>query len=93
MEREHNLKTGFGRQWLKREYAAGRLAAAARQAGAWINTSVRDHQDGEIGKVGYEINFNRYFYQYQPPRPLGEIESDLKMLEGEITSMLREITQ
>ena len=28
---------------------------------AWINTSIRDHQDGEIGKVGYEINFNRYF--------------------------------
>jgi len=30
---------------------------------AWINATVRDPKDGEIGKVGYEINFNRYFYQ------------------------------
>jgi hypothetical protein len=27
-----------------------------------------------MGKIGYEINFNRYFYKYQPPRPLEEIE-------------------
>ncbi len=60
---------------------------------AWINTSIRDHQDGEVGKVGYEINFNRYFYQYQPPRPLAEIQSDIKALEGEIVSMLKDITQ
>ncbi len=59
---------------------------------AWINTSVRDHQDGEVGKVGYEINFNRYFYQYQPPRALTEIESDIKVLEGEIMAMLKDIT-
>ena len=38
---------------------------------AWINTAVRDHKDGEVGKVGYEINFNRYFYQYQPPATPG----------------------
>jgi len=31
--REQHLKTGLGRKWLKREYAAGRLAAASRQAG------------------------------------------------------------
>jgi type I restriction enzyme M protein len=60
---------------------------------AWINESVRDHKDGEIGKVGYEINFNRYFYQYQPPRPLEEIEADIKKLEKEIMDMLREVTE
>lgn len=60
---------------------------------AWINTSIRDQKDGEVGKVGYEINFNRYFYQYQPPRPLGEIEADIKALEGEIMAMLKEITR
>ena len=48
---------------------------------AWINSAIRDHKDGEIGKVGYEINFNRYFYTYQPPRPLAEIEADIKILE------------
>ena len=42
---------------------------------AWINTSMRDAKDGQVGIVGYEINFNRYFYQYTPPRPLEEIES------------------
>jgi type I restriction enzyme M protein len=40
----------------------------------WINTIVRGHKDGEVDKVGYEINFNRYFYEYQPPRDLEEIE-------------------
>jgi len=33
IKREHELKTGYGRQWLKREYVVGRLAAASRQAG------------------------------------------------------------
>jgi len=56
---------------------------------AWINTQVRDALDGEVGKVGYEINFNRYFYQYQPPRALEEIEADIKLLEKEILEMLR----
>lgn len=59
---------------------------------AWINTAIRDHKDGEVGKVGYEINFNRYFYKYTPPRPLGEIEADIRKVEKEILEMLREIT-
>ena len=59
---------------------------------AWINQSVRDEKDGEIGKVGYEINFNRYFYKYQPPRPLEEIEADIKAIEKEIMAMLAEVT-
>jgi type I restriction enzyme M protein len=58
---------------------------------AWINTAVRDEKDGEVGKVGYEINFNRYFYKYQPPRPLEEIEADIKTQEREILEMLREV--
>jgi type I restriction enzyme M protein len=58
---------------------------------AWINTTVRDKKDKEVGKVGYEINFNRYFYQYQPPRPLEEIEANIKGLEKEIVAMLREV--
>ena len=44
-------------------------------------------------KIGYEINFNRYFYQYTPPRPLNEIETDLKQIEGEIADMLAEVTK
>ena len=41
---------------------------------AWIDTNRRDPQDGKVGLVGYEINFNRYFYEYRPPRPLEEIQ-------------------
>lgn len=57
---------------------------------AWINTNARDERDGEVGRVGYEINFNRYFYRYQPPRPLEEIERDIRVVEAEILEMLRE---
>lgn len=42
-------------------------------------------------KVGYEIPFNRHFYQYQPPRELSEIEADIKGLEAEILEMLKEV--
>jgi type I restriction enzyme M protein len=58
---------------------------------AWVNVGIRDHKDGEIGKVGYEINFNRYFYQYQPPRSLDEIEADIRKIEKEIIDMLGEV--
>ena len=43
-------------------------------------------------KVGYEINFNRHFYQYTPPRPLEEIDADLKQAEERIIRLLREVT-
>ena len=59
---------------------------------AWIDTTRRDPQDGEVGIVGYEINFNRYFYEYRPPRPLEEIEADIQQVEKEIVAMLREMT-
>lgn len=39
-------------------------------------------------KVGYEINFNRYFYKYVPPRELKEIESELTEIEREIAAVL-----
>ena len=59
---------------------------------AWINTKVTDHKDGEVGKVGYEIPFTRYFYEYKPPRDLHEIESDIKETEAELAKLLKELT-
>jgi type I restriction enzyme M protein len=59
---------------------------------AWIDTSRRDPKDGEVGLVGYEINFNRYFYHYTPPRPLEEIESEIRGIEQDILRMLAEVT-
>lgn len=58
---------------------------------AWIAADKRDAKDGEIGIVGYEIPFNRHFYQYQPPRPLEEIDADLDAVSKEIMDLLREV--
>lgn len=58
---------------------------------AWIDSSKRDAIDGEIGIVGYEIPFNRHFYQYQPPRDLVEIDADLDKVSAEIMSLLQEV--
>jgi len=43
-------------------------------------------------KVGYEISFNRCFYKYNPPRPLDQIDADLKQAEEQIVRLLRELT-
>jgi type I restriction enzyme M protein len=51
---------------------------------AWI-----DHSKT---KIGYEIPLNRHFYGYEPPRPLEEIEADIKMLENDILNLLKEVT-
>jgi type I restriction enzyme M protein len=60
-------------------------------ADSWINTAVLDEKDGKVGRVGYEINFNRYFYKYTPPRRLEEIEMDIKGVEKDVLEMLREV--
>ncbi len=60
---------------------------------AFIDYSVRDSKDGEVGIVGYEINFNRYFYQYVPPRALHDIDVDLKACEKRIQALLDEVAE
>ena len=65
---------------------------------AYFEREVRPHvpdawMDRGKDKVGYEINFNRHFYQYTPPRPLAEIDADLKQAEEEIMRLLREVTE
>jgi type I restriction enzyme M protein len=47
---------------------------------AWI--------DEEKTKVGYEIPFNRHFYVFKPPRPLTEIDADLKVCTDRIKAMI-----
>lgn len=58
---------------------------------AWIDAGKTDAQDGEVGIVGYEIPFNRHFYQYQPPRDLAEIDADLDAVSAEIMKLLQEV--
>lgn len=58
---------------------------------AWVDQDHRDARDGEAGRVGYEINFNRYFYKHVPPRPLAVINAELTRLESEIAGLLKEV--
>lgn len=44
-------------------------------------------------RTGYEIPFTRHFYVYEPPRPLAEIDAELKALEAEIQGLLGEVTE
>ena len=44
-------------------------------------------------KIGYEIPLTRQFYKYVPPRPLEEIDADIRALEDEIQRLLGEVTQ
>ncbi|SFY37004.1 type I restriction enzyme M protein [Pseudomonas sp. NFR02] len=55
---------------------------------AWIDESKTDALDGEVGIVGFEIPFNRHFYVFKPPRPLAEIDRDLKACTGRIKQMI-----
>ena len=49
-------------------------------ADAWI--------DHDKTKVGYEIPFNRHFYVFKPPRPLSEIDAELKGVTDRILTMI-----
>jgi len=64
---------------------------------AFFKREVQPHvpdalMDRTKDKVGYEINFNRHFYRYTPPRPLEVIDAELKQAEDEIMRLLREVT-
>ena len=58
--------------------------------GAWIDASKRGHKNGYVGMVGYEINFNRYFYRYRPPRPIAEIKAEIQASDRTQTSSQEE---
>ncbi len=68
-------------------------------------TAVDDHLEREVHpyvpdawidytktKIGYEVPLTRHFYKYVPPRPLEEIDKEIKQLEAEIQDLLREVT-
>ncbi|MCZ4296636.1 type I restriction-modification system subunit M [Henriciella marina] len=84
--RDHELVPP-GERW--QDYIAREVTPFV--ADAWVDEGYTDAQDGEVGRVGYEISFNRYFYKYVPPRPLTEIDTELKALEAEIAGLLQEV--
>ena len=52
---------------------------------AWI--------DHDKTKTGYEIPFNRHFYVFKPPRPLAEIDAELKGVTDRILTMIAGLTK
>lgn len=60
---------------------------------AWIDNTFIDELDRETGRVGFEINFNKFFYEYKAPRSLSQIDADLKQVEDEINALLNEVTE
>ena len=58
---------------------------------AWVNTEVTDERDGLTGMVGTEINFNREFYVYKPPRSRSEIQGEIEAMEQRFMDMLHGI--
>lgn len=64
---------------------------------AYFEREVRPHVadawiDHAKTRVGYEINFNRHFYRFTPPRSLEAIDAELKPAEAEIVRLLQEVT-
>ena len=56
---------------------------------AFVTEDVIDEKDGQVGKVGYEINFNRYFYVYKPPRKPAVIAKEIGEMEKRFIELMR----
>ena len=56
---------------------------------AFVNEDVKDEKDGQVGKVGYEINFNRYFYVYKPPRAPHVIAEEIREMEKRFLGLMK----
>lgn len=79
---------------------ASRLASPAyrRAVDAYVDAEVLPYipdawVDHDKTKLGYEVPLTRHFYRYVPPRPLAEIDAEIKQLEAEIQDLLREVTE
>jgi type I restriction enzyme M protein len=78
----------------------------ARLESVEYRTAIRDYMEKEVlpyvpdawvdydkTRIGYEIPLTRHFYVHKPPRPLEEIDAEIKALEGEIQDLLTEVTE
>ena len=66
--------------------APARGFAFAREVQPHVPDAWIDH---DKTRVGYEIPFNRHFYVFKPPRPLAEIDAELKGVTDRIVDMIR----
>ena len=56
---------------------------------AYVNGDIVDEKDGKVGKVGYEINFNRYFYVYKAPRKPAVIAEEIREMEKRFLELMK----
>jgi type I restriction enzyme M protein len=49
--------------------------------------------DHSKSKIGYEIPLTRHFYRYTPPRPLAEVDAEIRQLETEIHALVNEVIE
>ncbi|WP_299460007.1 class I SAM-dependent DNA methyltransferase [uncultured Microscilla sp.] len=47
--------------------------------------------DYEKTKIGYEINFTKYFYEYEALPPSAEVKAEIVALESEIATLLNDL--
>ena len=76
----------------------GQVASTEKDIQEYMEKEVLPHApdawvDYEKTKVGYEINFTKYFYEYKPLRSLKDIRVDILALEKETEGMLKEIVE
>ncbi len=72
------------------EYRSAVEECMATEVVPYVSDAWVDHTKT---KLGYEIPVTRHFYRYIPPRPLAEIDAEIKALEGEVQDLLREVTE
>lgn len=58
---------------------------------AWVDEEYRDERDHDVGRVGYEINFNRYFFEFFRPAPLHKLDSQLEKLRDDVADLLAKV--
>lgn len=84
--RDHEL-VPLKENW--REYFDREVRTFAEDA--WVDEKHRDTKDKDIGRVGYEINFNRFFKPYINPRPLENIDSDIFAILGSLSKSIESL--
>lgn len=91
-----NIKLPLPIGYDKKESNDDLLILVKKQCEQYLKDEVLSHVpdawiDHSKTKVGYEIPINRYFYVYEPPRPLFEIESDIEKVENDILEILKSL--
>lgn len=85
--RDHEL-VPLKEDW--REYVAREVTPFFSDA--WVDEQYIDPKDRGVGRVGYAINFNRYFFQFYRPESMEQIDKAIESMRADISDLLMEVT-